>query len=369
MAISDEIKRLILNKHGEIHHFHFKKLKSEYVLLYNKILNETSFLDYINPTIKQRIWYILNNIKEVVMCKNCGNTPANFRDRGLVQEEFCSRKCINSFHLSGKKHYAFKNKTIKHEATLEYIKIHGYDKIEGLEWKINPSNEKLILIKCQYCGDWYTPKTYDFKNKRNVFCCNKECKKAHPNFSINGKDGTTTPHLWKGKGEWAWYDTYSPKISFCEETKREIETGALLVRCVHCKEWFRPSFIQVLQRLNGLEKGTNYFYCSDDCRHSCPIFKRKKYVYGMEPYNEHNVQKELKALVFERDDHTCQICGKNREDLNGVDLCCHHIDPIKNNPIESADIDNCISVCRTCHNMIHTNNCNYGFLSKCKQQW
>jgi hypothetical protein len=67
------------------------------------------------------------------MCKNCGKVPPKFRERGLIQEEFCSRKCIGKYHLSGEKHYYFKNKTIPYEATLEYIQIHGYDKIEGLE--------------------------------------------------------------------------------------------------------------------------------------------------------------------------------------------------------------------------------------------
>jgi 5-methylcytosine-specific restriction endonuclease McrA len=89
---------------------------------------------------------------------------------------------------------------------------------------------------------------------------------------------------------------------------------------------------------------------------------------GHEPYAQLNIQNEIKQIVFERDNYTCQICGKTKEELGNVHLCCHHIDPIKNNPVESADVDNCISVCRTCHNMIHSNNCNYGFLSTCKEQ-
>ena len=34
-------------------------------------------------------------------------------------------------------------------------------------------------------------------------------------------------------------------------------------------------------------------------------------------------------------------------------MYAHHIDPVINNPIESADIDNGITLCRYCHKKIH----------------
>jgi 5-methylcytosine-specific restriction endonuclease McrA len=48
-------------------------------------------------------------------------------------------------------------------------------------------------------------------------------------------------------------------------------------------------------------------------------------------------------MVFERDNYKCVKCGEEKP------LHCHHIDPVKGNPIESADIDNCITLCKKCH--------------------
>lgn len=44
----------------------------------------------------------------------------------------------------------------------------------------------------------------------------------------------------------------------------------------------------------------------------------------------------------------------------------HHIDPVKNNPIESADIDNCITFCIDCHKDVHQlAGCTYKELKNC----
>lgn len=363
----DSIKNFLFLKNGDISYRALKKIDTVYLDLKIEILNLTKFLDEITPTLKQRIWYILNDVKEIVKCKNCSK-PAKFRDIGLIQEEFCSRSCISKYYSFKERNSSWKNKNNKRELSIETFLIREFDKINNLNWKPDESNPLLVLIQCHYCGKWFRPFLQTFFNERGIFCCSKECKINHPVFSLNGKDGKPDVSKRRGMRMWAWYDTYAPRISLFEEVKKDPE-GFLLVKCVHCHNWFRPSFIQTLQRCSGLDKGINYFYCSDRCKDNCPIFKKKKYIHGSEPYYESTVQRELKKIVFERDNYICQICGKSKEELDGTHLCCHHIDPIKNNPIESADIDNCITVCRKCHNLIHTNNCNYGFLSKCTQQW
>ena len=69
------------------------------------------------------------------------------------------------------------------------------------------------------------------------------------------------------------------------------------------------------------------------------------------------VQPELRKLVLKRDDYKCQKCLKG---LDEVQLHCHHIDPIINNPVESADIDNCVTLCKACHKEVHKlPNCSY----------
>jgi 5-methylcytosine-specific restriction endonuclease McrA len=53
-------------------------------------------------------------------------------------------------------------------------------------------------------------------------------------------------------------------------------------------------------------------------------------------------------MVFERDNYICQRCGSE------IKLHCHHIDPVSRNPVESADLDNCVTLCEGCHELMHT---------------
>ncbi len=79
------------------------------------------------------------------------------------------------------------------------------------------------------------------------------------------------------------------------------------------------------------------------------------------------VQPELRQLVFERDEYTCIKCEKHQDNLN-VSLYCHHIEGVQQNPIESADIDMCVTVCKSCHSEIHKQtDCGYRDL-QCKKE-
>ena len=69
------------------------------------------------------------------------------------------------------------------------------------------------------------------------------------------------------------------------------------------------------------------------------------------------VQPELRQMVLERDGHKCVNCNKTNN------LHCHHIMPVAIEPLLSADIDNCITLCIECHKEAHTKDgCRYGQL-------
>ena len=59
------------------------------------------------------------------------------------------------------------------------------------------------------------------------------------------------------------------------------------------------------------------------------------------------VQPELRSMVLERDNYECQKCG------NTEGLQCHHIYPVNIEPLLSADIDNCMTLCTICHKEVH----------------
>jgi len=75
--------------------------------------------------------------------------------------------------------------------------------------------------------------------------------------------------------------------------------------------------------------------------------------------------KTFTAVLYSEEDMYIAECpevgtvsqGKTVEEAQ---LHCHHIDPVSQNPIESADIDNCITLCKECHKEVHKkDDCKY----------
>lgn len=165
--------------------------------------------------------------------------------------------------------------------------------------------------------------------------------------------GINNPN-WKGgvkKANLPVYDTYAPQIDWCEEVRRESNNENILqVKCTYCGKWYTPTIIQVCGRIKSISgKGTGEgrFYCSNECKHECPIFwTQKNYKFQIGDYTR-EVQPELRKMVFERDNYTCKKCSNKKS------LQCHHVEGIRWEPLLSADIDMCITVCKKCHVAIH----------------
>ncbi len=166
----------------------------------------------------------------------------------------------------------------------------------------------------------------------------------------------------------AKYNTYFDRLNKYEEIRRDPDNPELLqVQCSVDQKWFNPSNQMVQMRIrtiNGTSAGWARFYCSEECKKKCSDFGQKMYPKGFKNHISKKISKELSEMVFDRDDHTCQRCGKSKNKNPDLKLHCHHIDPVICNPIESADIDNCTTLCNECHNWVHENipGCGYGFL-------
>ena len=189
-------------------------------------------------------------------------------------------------------------------------------------------------------------KTYREINKENIKQKNKNYRNSPAKF-----------HL--------FYD----KIKKYEECRQDPNNPELLqVKCKYCNNWFNPTYSQLNSRLKIMseDKRSNNLYCSNACKKSCPIFGKHKYPRDFKQNTSREVQPELRKLVLERDNWTCQKCGKNKKDNLELELHCHHILPLNEDPIQSADIDNCITLCKDCHNEVHKtiSGCNYSEL-KC----
>lgn len=225
------------------------------------------------------------------------------------------------------------------------------------EQKIERSRKISESRKGKYSGEnhpgWGTKRTEESKQKMS-------------NAKIGVFNGSKNPN-WKGgviSKNLAAYGTYFEKLSPYHNVRRNPNDKYILqVECIYCGKWHSPSLGIVNTRVDfiygsGIREGR--FYCSDSCKKNCPTFRKRKNPESLKIGSSREVQAELRKMCFERDGFTCQRCG------TVYDLHCHHIEGIQKNPIESADLDNVITVCSSCHKYIHKQaGCTYNSM-KCK---
>jgi len=229
---------------------------------------------------------------------------------------------------------------------------------------------------CQECGDPFLS-----QKRRQSNYCNKKCYgqtitgknnhfygKTHTKETINrilknrpdmtgennhnyGKTGEKSTN-WKNgvrQKNIPLYDTYNSKIEYAEETRKS-NNGYLEVKCAYCGKWFVPKMTSVRHRmltLEGKERGEQRFYCSNSCKKECPTYGQQLYPKDFKIITSREIQPELRQMVFKRDNWTCQKCNSTKS------LHCHHLEGIRWEPLESADIDKCITLCKSCHIKSH----------------
>ena len=234
------------------------------------------------------------------------------------------------------------------------------------EFYLNSSSKDGHFNWCIVCATKYREdhkeekakymKTYAQENEEKISEYQKKYRKEHIEArKKKNKEYREAP---------AKYDLFYEKIKLYEECQRDPKNSELIqVRCKYCGNWFNPSYSQLDSRIKALigDKRANNLYCSNACKKACSIFGKQKYPRGLEPATSREVQPELRKMVLERDNWTCQKCGKSKEKFSELELHCHHMFPINEDPICSADMDNCETLCKECHQWKHQNipGCNY----------
>ena len=214
------------------------------------------------------------------------------------------------------------------------------------------------------------------KNKDKILEVNREYYQEHRDEKLAHQIQYYLDHIDEVKAYKTLYnnspakfDQFYNKLKLYDECQRDPNNPELLhVRCHYsqCQNWFNPTTLQVHNRLHAINgdnnnrtHGENNLYCSNKCKELCPTYNQKTQLKTDKPKKDYDreVQPELRAMVLERDNYTCQreSCNKSQKDNPNLVLHCHHIKPINEDPICSADIDNCITLCAECHKWIHKN--------------
>jgi 5-methylcytosine-specific restriction endonuclease McrA len=200
--------------------------------------------------------------------------------------------------------------------------------------------------------DYSLVKYKNSKTKVKIICPIHGVFEQIPNAHLNGQGCKKC----KCYGEIPTYNTFQPQLEpygvKCKRNKKD--KNILEVKCMYCDRWFIPSKISVgnkIRAINGKIQGECNLYCSDECKKTCPTYHRQKYSKDFKINTSREVQPELRKLVLKRDNYTCQKCGTTNTELH-----CHHYEGVEVNPVESADIDQCITLCKQCHNEVHRKN-------------
>lgn len=170
----------------------------------------------------------------------------------------------------------------------------------------------------------------------------------------------------------ALYKSWYNKLSKYDECRRDPNNPELLqVKCKYCNNWFNPNTQEVQMRLLGINytttRGERNLYCSNACKEACPIYGKQTQQKDFESNTSREVNAVLRKIVLEQDNWTCQLCGRSKSDDPELELHVHHEKGYTQNPIFRDDPDNCITVCRDCHNWLHhKEGCGYHQL-RCKK--
>jgi len=213
-------------------------------------------------------------------------------------------------------------------------------------------------------GDKYNYSLIQYKNNRTkikIICHKHGVFEQRAGNHINLKHGCPKcNNEYKGiiyaKNNIPLYDTYAKQLSpygvSCKRNKED--ENVLEVKCMYCDRWYIPTLRSVYHKIkciNGKQSGESNLYCSIECKQTCPTYRQRIYPKGFKDdrtNTSREVQPALRKCVLKRDNYTCQKCGATDTELH-----CHHYEGIEVNPIESADADNCITLCKACHNNIH----------------
>jgi hypothetical protein len=205
---------------------------------------------------------------------------------------------------------------------------------------------KCVGLEHKFYGKHHSKKTIEKMSGKNHKL--RYEKGGYPNF----QGGYCTDNI-------PTYLTYAHQLNpYGVDCRRSPKDNNILeVKCDYCEGWFIPKKTDVSNRIQSIKGnyiGENRLYCSDDCKQNCPVFGQQKSRKGEKTYISRNDQAALKELVLEKYGHVCEKCGEE------ANLICHHITGVEINPVESADIDNCVVFCENCHNGIHKQNgCGY----------
>jgi hypothetical protein len=203
--------------------------------------------------------------------------------------------------------------------------------------KINDKKDRKEILKytikrlynnmpVRECIKYFPFKTYFNKLKQ------EECeikRKNHKNLIkiLNKEIKKYQSKITKGL-----YITHNDRISWADRTRKDPKNNKYIqVKCKYCNKWFTPTLVSIQQRTSALSGkytlGTeNNFYCSDECKNSCPCFNRMFYRKGENPLIDY--RKEVDKLTLKNYKKYKRYINPTNLKRSKIDYHLDHIYPV-----------------------------------------
>ena len=344
------------------------------------------------------------------ICKQCGtqNKEDFKRKSGSYGSTICTKCCSNN--ISGKNHPNWRNKKIdpigickycKTENPEDFIRMTGNskpgktvctkcmsDNMSGKNhpmYKKHPSPEALAKRRDGRMGGENHPM---FNKHHSPESCaqmseSRTGEKNHMYNKHHSRDARLNISNSKRLSFEEFKEKY-PLMCLLEETRElpeeewEVGMSHIQFKCKKCDEWFTPTLTMVHNRNIALNisRDGSYFYCSDECKNSCPIFRLNinKFLNNLNRSDSEPIQNSPEYNIFRIEVLNRQL---KRDWYNHCEKCystknlnVHHEKPQKTHPHMAIDPDNGVILCGKCHNEIgHQGSCSAARLANlvCKE--
>lgn len=254
-------------------------------------------------------------------CINCGKVVERYPSQ-ILETVYCSRKC-------------------RSEHFREY---------------------NTVLFNCDYCGKSKRIRKANYKSEGNHFC-SRTCKDE---WQKTGLVGENNPFFNRNHSLETKEKVSETKIAAGLRGENSPQYNRIRVKCEECGE--------EIYKIPYLIARSDFHFCSPKCSGA---WKSKHQVGESHPLwnpeitiEERTVKRKypeyytFMKVVMERDNYTCDICGKYSKWGNGLNA--HHLNGYDWDKENRTNPDNGITLCKECHVDFHKI---YGFGENTKLQY
>lgn len=298
--------------------------------------------------------------KETRFC-NADCQGISRRNRLIVKCSFCNENIEVVKSKLDNHQYYYCNQNCR----TEHLKI-------LMKGENNPNYNRIKYI-CDGCGKELGVIPSKLKNQNHIFCSN-ECYKENIGKFFTGENN---PNYVEEEirsclncGRYVKRKPYEFKRDKCfcsnqcaNEFNNELKKNRKIVLCDYCGE--------SVERASSQFNGKHNIYCSRECQHkgwsifysgeNSPVYNHNKSVEERLVERKYVGYYEWRRKVYEKNNYTCRCCGDNK----GGNLVAHHILNYSEHEELRINVDNGITLCKTCHKLFHDT---YGYTNNNKEQ-